>query len=155
MWHLRSAILLSPCLLSWAYSCPAGLHGARVDYSRNRKNVLVLRTVQLLGGLSLMWKIQKPCQMARTVAVRFWCYFWSPLFDLPSQRHMSVKCSRPEWTHNPLCWSCLVRRPPSPHLWLERTSPIFKVNTAQKDPCLVPVNNKKYVHFSLLRDCNV
>lgn len=107
-WHLRSAIPLSPCLLSWAYSCPAGLHGARVDHSGKRKNVLVLRTVQLLCGLSLTWKIQKPCQMARTVAVRFWCYFWSPFFDPLSQKHTSVTCSRPEWPHNPLCWSCLV-----------------------------------------------
>lgn len=40
-------------------------------------------------------------------------------------------------------------RPPSPHLWLKRTSPIFKVNTAQKDPCLVPANNKKKMFISL------
>lgn len=118
--------LFFPCLLSWVYSCQ-GFTESLFGHSRNRKNMPVLRTAQLLLWSVSYWKDLKAGKVSRMVAVRFCCYFWSQSFNPLFQRHTCQLCAA---TQLPVPILPGPGDPqPTPVAW-EKNLQIVKVNTA-------------------------
>lgn len=80
---------LFPCVMSRTSSCRARLHRVRAGHGRKRKNMLVLRTVQLLlWYLSLLLeRLKSSAKCLQDGGSEVLVVLWSPLFNWLFPRH--------------------------------------------------------------------